>query len=103
MSKTALLRFLAALCLGLLLAGCAGTSNKASTGEYIDDTVITARVKAALLKDPTVSALDVGVESFKGTVQLRGFVKTAAQRNRAVKIASETPGVTRVSNAILLR
>ena len=103
MSKTSLLRFISALCVTLLLAACAGTSQKASTGEYIDDTVITTRVKAALVKDPAVSALDVSVESFKGAVQLSGFVKTAEQRERAVKIATETPGVSQVFNSIQLR
>lgn len=103
MSKSSLFRFLAALCVSLLLTACAGTGKTESTGEYIDDTVITTRVKAALVKDPIVSAVDVSVESFKGAVQLRGFVKTAAQRDRAVKIAAETPGVTQVINAILLR
>jgi osmotically-inducible protein OsmY len=103
MFKSTLTKFIAALCFMLMLAACAGTSQKSSTGEYIDDTVITTRVKAALVDDPSVSALDVSVESFKGSVQLSGFVKTAAQRERAVQIATRTPGVVKVVNSIQLR
>ena len=97
------LKMLAAFFMAAVLAGCASTSNEASTGEFLDDTVITTRVKAALVKDPTVRALDVSVESFKGAVQLSGFVKTAAERDRAVKIANDVPGVTQVFNSIQLR
>jgi len=92
-----------AVVFALALAACAATSDQESTGEFIDDSVMTARVKAALVKDPTVSALDVNVESFKGAVQLSGFVKTAEQRDRAVKIADGVPGVTQVFNSIQLR
>jgi osmotically-inducible protein OsmY len=97
------LKILAALFMAVFLAACASTSNEASTGEFLDDTVITARVKAALVKDPTVSAIDVSVESFKGAVQLSGFVKSAAERARAVQIANDVPGVTQVFNSIQLR
>mgnify|MGYP003387787488 FL=1 len=92
-----------AIVFALVLAACAGTSNQESTGEFLDDSVITARVKAALVKDPMVSALDVSVESFKGAVQLSGFVKTTAQRDRAVQIADGVPGVTQVFNSIQIR
>jgi osmotically-inducible protein OsmY len=85
------------------LAACASTSSESSAGEFLDDSVITARVKAALVKDPMVSALDVSVESFKGAVQLSGFVKTAAERDQAVKVANDVPGVTQVFNSIQLR
>lgn len=98
-----ILKLLAAVSMAVLLAGCASTATESSTGEFLDDTVITARVKAALVKDPMVSALDVSVESFKGAVQLSGFVKTAAQRERAVKLANDVPGVTQVFNSIQLR
>lgn len=103
MFKTSVFRFIAAMCVTLLLAACAGTSQTESAGEFIDDSVLTARIKTALVKDPSVSALDVSVESFKGAVQLSGFVKTAAQRERAAKIADEVPGVTQVFNSIQIR
>lgn len=94
---------LLALMFALLLAACASTSDQESAGEFLDDSVITARVKAAFVKDPMVSALAVSVESFKGAVQLSGFVKTAAERDQAVKIADGVPGVTQVFNSIQIR
>lgn len=103
MQTSRLVKFLTAVLMAAFLAACAGTSNQASTGEFIDDAVLTTRIKAALVEDPTVSALDVSVESFKGAVQLSGFVKTTAERNRAVKIANDVPGVTQVFNSIQIR
>ena len=96
-------KILASFVIALLLAACAGTATQESAGEFLDDTVITARVKAAFLNDPVVSALAVNVESFKGAVQLSGFVKSAAERDRAVKVADGVPGVTQVFNSIQLR
>lgn len=87
----------------LALGGCAGTAQQESTGQYIDDTVITTKVKAALLEDKTVSGLQVNVESFKGVVQLSGFVKTPEQRAKAVELARSVPGVERVRDDILIR
>lgn len=103
MNTSNVLRRLAAVVVALTLAACAGTSKKESTGEYFDDSVITTKVKAALLKDPVVSGLAVNVETFKGTVQLSGFVKTAAERSRAVEVARAVPGVDKVKNDILIR
>lgn len=96
-------RVLLACLLTVLLAACAGTATQPSTGEYIDDTVLTTRVKSALLNDPAVSGLSVNVETYKGTVQLSGFVKTVAERNRAVALARDIPGVKQVRNDILIR
>lgn len=96
-------RITLAIILSLFLAACAGTANESSTGEYIDDTVLTSRVKSALLNDPDVSGLTVNVESFKGTVQLSGFVKTVAERNKALKLARAVNGVKRIKNDILIR
>ena len=87
----------------LVLGACASTDKKESTGEYFDDSVLTTKVKAALLKDPVVSGLAVNVETFKGVVQLSGFVKTAAERNRAVEVARAVPGIKQVRNDILIR
>jgi osmotically-inducible protein OsmY len=96
-------QFILAAVVALTLAGCASTPQKESTGEYFDDTVLTSRVKTALLEDPVVSGLAVNVETFKGIVQLSGFVKTDAERSRAVEVAREVPGVKQVKNDILLR
>ena len=86
-----------------ILVGCAGTTWQESTGEYIDDTLLTSRVKSELLNDPGVSGLAVNVETFKGTVQLSGFVKTVAERNRAVQLVRGVAGVRQVKNDILIR
>lgn len=83
--------------------GCAGTATSASTGEYIDDTAITAKVKAAFVRDPIVKALDVQVETFKGVVQLSGFVETPEQKSRAEQIARSTSGVQNVTNSIAIK
>jgi hypothetical protein len=93
------------LCVGLILAlaSCAGTAKKASTGEYVDDSVITSRVKAALIADPLTKAREISVETFKGTVQLSGFVTTAAEKDKAGEIARNTKGVVEVKNNIIIK
>jgi osmotically-inducible protein OsmY len=94
------------LALGSSLAtfsGCAGSATRESTGEYIDDATTTTKVKSAFVKDPLVKALDVKVDTFKGTVQLSGFVDTAEQKARAEQIASGTIGVTAVKNNITVK
>lgn len=89
--------------LTLALAGCGATTLHESSGEYLDDTVITARVKARLLAHREVSAAQVNVETFKGRVQLSGFVKSKLQRFEAEAIARSVRGVSEVINDIQLR
>ena len=72
-------------------------------GQYIDDSVITAKIKAALLKDPAVSALSVSVETRKGTVVLSGFVESAIQLRRAAEIAAGVQGVVTVKNGLVVK
>ena len=93
------------LCVGLILAlaSCAGTAKKESTGEYVDDSVITSRVKAALVADPVTKAREISVETFKGTVQLSGFVSTAEEKDKAAAIARQTKGVVDVKNNIIVK
>jgi hyperosmotically inducible protein len=86
-----------------LQSGCASTPTKESTGEFIDDASITTRVKAALVKDDTVKAREVNVETFKGVVQLSGFVSTAEERSRAGQLAAAVRGVQAVTNNIQLK
>jgi hyperosmotically inducible periplasmic protein len=86
-----------------LSSGCAGSATRESTGEYIDDATTTTKVKAAFVKDPLVKALDVKVDTFKGTVQLSGFVDTAEQKVRAEQIAAGVNGVSSVKNNITLK
>jgi osmotically-inducible protein OsmY len=93
----------AALGVPFMLAGCAGTSNRASVGEQIDDSTITSKVKAAFVADRTVGALDIAVETFKGTVQLSGIANSQAEISRAVEIASDVRGVKSVRNDIRLK
>lgn len=86
-----------------VLAGCSSTSTRASTGQTIDDSVITTKIKAKLIQDPVTKAHEISVETFKGTVQLSGFVETAAERNRAAVVAREVDGVKDVKNSLVLR
>jgi len=94
--------FLLALVAASIL-GCAGTSKQASTGEYIDDTWITTKVKTALLEDPQVKSTEVNVETFKGVVQLSGFVSSSAAMQQAVKVAKGVQGVTSVKNDMRIK
>jgi osmotically-inducible protein OsmY len=94
--------FICAILLASLL-GCAGTSTKEGTGEYVDDTVITTKVKAAIFNEPTLKSAQINVETFKGTVQLSGFVSSRAEINKAGEVARRVGGVTSVRNDIRLR
>jgi len=94
--------FVFAILLASLL-GCAGTSTKEGTGEYFDDTVITTKVKAAIFNEPSLKSAEINVETFKGTVQLSGFVGSNANINRAVEIARGVGGVTSVKNDMRLK
>lgn len=96
-------RRLVAGALAALVAGCAGSRTSQSTGEAIDDAAITTKVKAALVRDPVVSALAINVETYKGTVQLSGFARNEEERTRAVELARGVDGVKAVRNDIALR
>jgi hyperosmotically inducible periplasmic protein len=85
------------------LAGCAGGAARPSTGEYIDDSVITSKLKAALFRDPEVSGTRLNIETFKGQVQLAGFVSSAAERLKAEQIARSVAGVRAVTNSIVVK
>ncbi|HEY8932221.1 MAG TPA: BON domain-containing protein [Rariglobus sp.] len=87
----------------VLGTGCAGTANKESTGEYIDNSAITARVKAALANDDYVKAREINVETYRGTVQLSGFVNTSDEKARAGRIAASIAGVRDVKNNITVK
>jgi osmotically-inducible protein OsmY len=102
MSKYLSAVFLAAT-LGSVVVGCASTSKSEGTGQYIDDSVITGKVKAALIDDPATKATEINVETFKGVVQLTGFVSSQAAANRAVELAGRVNGVTSVKNDMRLK
>ena len=85
------------------LAACAPTPTREGTGEYVDDSLITSKVKAAFAADPSVKATQVNVETFKGTVQLSGFVESTEARSRATEVAKNVDGVKSVKNELAIR
>ena len=89
--------FFATLAL-LSVLGCASTATKESTGEYVDDSAITTKVKAAIFHEPTLSSAEIKVETFKGEVQLSGFVSSESSIAKAVEIAGSVQGVRSVKN-----
>ena len=94
---------LASMLLVLLLgAGCAGPRQERA-GEYVDDAVITSKVKTQLFRDPVVSGFQVKVETYKGQVQLSGFVDTPEQRAKAAEIARGIAGVKSVTNSVVVK
>lgn len=87
----------------IAVAGCASTTTSESTGEFIDDSVITANVKAALLADKEAPGMSIQVETFKGRVQLSGFVNNHAEAKRAAEVARGIKGVKSVVNNITVK
>jgi hyperosmotically inducible protein len=103
---TTITRKLASLAGVLLMAtalGCASTRTQEGTGEYVDDTVITTKVKAAILGEPTLKSAEINVETFKGVVQLSGFVSSQAAESKAVEVARNVGGVRSVTNSMRLK
>ncbi|MGZ5007069.1 MAG: BON domain-containing protein [Methylobacter sp.] len=87
----------------MLLAGCAGGSTRESTGEYLDDSVLTTKVKTSILGDSSLKLLQINVETFKGVVQLSGFVDSASAANRAVELTRKVKGVKSVNNSLIVK
>lgn len=93
------------------MAGCVSTdgsesspgAGKQTAGEVVDDGVVTAKVKAKLVDDPLTKAYQINVETFKGTVQLSGFVDSSEARSRAAQLASTVGGVKGVENSLQVR
>jgi len=83
--------------------GCASTRTQEGTGEYVDDSVITTKVKSAIFNEPGLKSSEINVETFKGTVQLSGFVSSRDDINDAVKVASAVGGVKSVKNEMQLK
>jgi len=83
--------------------GCASTRTHEGTGEYVDDSVITTKVKAAIFNEPGLKVSEVQVETFKGVVQLSGFVSSRADIKDAVRVASAVNGVKSVTNDMQLK
>lgn len=92
---------LAAMIVGL--GACGGSPQRESTGEFVDDTAITTKVKAAFIDDPVVAASRINVETFKGVVQLSGFAKSYDEAQKAESLAYRVKGVKSVKNDIAIR
>jgi osmotically-inducible protein OsmY len=93
----------AILAVGGFYGGCAGSPTSDSTGQYVDDTTITTKVKSALLGDGAVKSFEIKVETFKGIVQLSGFVDTEDQRAAATRDAMSVAGVKDVKDNLTLK
>jgi hyperosmotically inducible periplasmic protein len=94
---------LGCLLLSMVMLGCAGGPQSESFGEHVDDSVITTKVKTALLRDPEVSGMDINVRTFKGRVQLNGLVNNAQQIEQAEQLAREVNGVVAVENNLSIK
>jgi len=85
------------------LAACASTPTRSSTGEYVDDSVITTKVKALLAEDDFLKSFKISVETYKGTVQLSGFVDSQKAVDKAVEITRSVKGVASVKNNLIVK
>lgn len=95
------LKYIFTIILALMLAttlGCASAPGQEGTGEYIDDSVITTKVKAAIFNEPSLKSAEINVETFKGEVQLSGFVSSRADESKAVEVARSVKGVKSVKD-----
>ena len=93
------------VCVGMLTAfmGCAATQKHESTGQYVDDTVITTKVKTAIFNEETLKMLQINVKSYQGVVQLSGFVDSAKSVSKAGEVARRIEGVKEVKNDLLVK
>jgi len=100
------LKYISAFILAISLAtllGCASTPRHEGTGEYIDDSVITTKVKAAVFNEPGLKSADINVETYKGVVQLSGFVNSQADIDKASEVARNVKGVVSVKNDMRIK
>lgn len=98
-----ILKFL--VCIGLITAftGCASTRTQESTGQYVDDSTITTKVKGAILGDPMLKVFQINVKTYKGEVQLSGFVDSQQSADKAGEVARGVPGVVGVKNNLIVK
>jgi osmotically-inducible protein OsmY len=101
--KNRIMSFLACFILAASFVGCASSAKHESTGQYIDNSVITSKVKTAIFNEPTLKTLQINVESFKGEVQLSGFVDSAASVKRAEEVVHSVEGVVSVKNNLTVK
>ena len=98
-----ILKTLVCIVLVAVMFGCAATPQRASTGQILDDSVITAKIKAAILEEPSLKSLQINVETFRGTVQLSGFVDNAQSVGKAESVARGVAGVVAVKNDLIVK
>jgi osmotically-inducible protein OsmY len=98
-----ILKLIIGLLLALLIAGCAGSATSESTGEYLDDMTLSTKVRASILGDSRLKVMQISIETFKGVVQLSGFVDTAGASARAVELARTVKGVKSVNNSLIVK
>ncbi len=87
----------------MLIAGCAGGPTHESTGEFLDDSVLTTKVKTTILGDSRLKLLQISVETYKGVVQLSGFVDSESAAARAVELTRKVNGVKSVNNSLIVK
>jgi osmotically-inducible protein OsmY len=98
-----ILSFLVCITLVTVFLGCASTQKREGTGEYLDDSAITTKVKAAIFNDPALKVFQINVETFKGEVQLSGFVDSAKMSSKAGEVARSVKGVKSVKNNLIVK
>jgi osmotically-inducible protein OsmY len=96
-------KFLMCIWLITLFLGCAATQKHESTGQYIDDSVITTKVKAAILDEPSLKVFQISVKTYQGVVQLSGFVDSAQSAKKAGEVAGRVEGVKEVKNDLVVK
>jgi osmotically-inducible protein OsmY len=95
--------FLIGILLATSVAGCTSTPTRSSTGEYIDDSVVTTSIKALIYDDPELKIGQISVKTYKGVVQLSGFVNSKQAADKAAALARSVKGVDRVDNSLIVK
>jgi osmotically-inducible protein OsmY len=101
--RNIVIRYFVLLMVMVVFVACASTSKQESTGEYVDDSVITTKVKALLAADDFLKSFQIGVETYKGTVQLSGFVNSQKAVDKAIEITRSVKGVKSVKNDLIVK
>ena len=103
MQPQRVLRIIACLALFSAVAGCAGTQKHESTGQYVDDSVLTTKVKGAIFNEPSLKKMQINVKTYKGVVQLSGFVDTRLSVTKAGEVARGVENVVSVQNDLIVK
>jgi osmotically-inducible protein OsmY len=98
-----ILGFLVCITMVVAFMACASTPTRESSGQYVDDSAITTKVKAAIFNEPTLKSFQINVETFKGEVQLSGFVDSSKSVSKAGEIARGVSGVRSVKNSLIVK